>query len=81
MAEKDAMCAGRIHDNSSGVVMVPPYSGKALRENPSSVGLRWDKPKKERKLNVLIRDKISFVGVAHWTHGSRSCSWVLYRSP
>ena len=30
------------------------------------------------KLNVLIRDKISFVGVAHLTHGGRSCSWALY---
>jgi len=29
--------------------------------------------------NVLIRDKISFVGVAHLTHGGRSCSWALYR--
>jgi len=29
--------------------------------------------------NVLIRDKISFVGVAHLTRGGRSCSWALYR--
>jgi len=27
----------------------------------------------------LIRDKISFVGVAHLTRGGRSCSWALYR--
>ena len=32
------------------------------------------------ELNVLIRDKISFVGVAHLMCGGRSCSWVLYRS-
>ena len=40
------------------------------------------------KLNVLIRDKILFVGVAHLTRGGRfflralyrrSCSWALYR--
>jgi len=31
------------------------------------------------KLNVLIHDKISFVGVAHLTRGGRSCSWALYR--
>jgi len=31
------------------------------------------------KLNVVIRDKISFVGVAHLTRGGRSCSWALYR--
>ena len=31
------------------------------------------------KLNVLIRDKISFVGVTHLTRGGRSCSWALYR--
>ena len=31
------------------------------------------------KLNVLMRDKISFVGVAHLTHGGRSCSWAFYR--
>jgi len=29
--------------------------------------------------NVLIRDKISFVGVAHLTRGGGSCSWALYR--
>jgi len=29
------------------------------------------------KLNVLICDKILFVGVAHLTHGGRSCSWAL----
>jgi len=28
----------------------------------------------------VIRDKISFVGVAHLTRGGRSCSWALYRS-
>ena len=37
------------------------------------------------KLNVLIRDKISFVGVAHLgvahlTRGGRSCSMALYHS-
>ena len=31
------------------------------------------------KLNVLIRDKISFVGGAHLTRGGRSCLWALYR--
>ena len=31
------------------------------------------------KLNVLIRDKISFVGVAHLTRSGGSCSWALYR--
>jgi len=31
------------------------------------------------ELNVLIGDKISFVGVAHLTRGGRSCSWALYR--
>jgi len=32
------------------------------------------------KLDVLIRDKISFVGVAHLTaRGGRSCSWALDR--
>ena len=31
------------------------------------------------KRNVLIRDKISFVGVAHLTRGGRSCLWALYR--
>jgi len=36
---------------------------------------------KGAKLNVLICDKISFVGVAHLTRGGRSCSWALYRSP
>ena len=29
------------------------------------------------KINVLIRDKISFVGAAHLTRGRRSCSWEL----
>jgi len=29
--------------------------------------------------HVLIRDKISFVSVAHLTRGDRSCSWALYR--
>jgi len=37
------------------------------------------------KLNILICNKISFVGVqvAHMTRGGRTCSssWVLYRSP
>jgi len=28
-----------------------------------------------QRLNVLIRDKILFVGVAHLTRGVRSCSW------
>ena len=28
---------------------------------------------------TMIRDKISFVGVAHLTRGGRSCSWALYR--
>ena len=32
------------------------------------------------KLNVLIRDKILFVGIAHLTRASRSCSWALYHS-
>jgi len=36
---------------------------------------------KGTKLNVLIRDKISFVGVAHLTSGGRSCSWALYHFP
>jgi len=31
------------------------------------------------KINVLVRDKISFVGVAYLTRGGRSCSWALYR--
>ena len=31
------------------------------------------------KLNVLIRDKISFVSIAHLTSGGRSCWWALYR--
>jgi len=34
---------------------------------------------KEPELNVPIRDKISFVGVAHLTRGGRSCSWALCR--
>ena len=34
---------------------------------------------KGSELNVLIRQKISFVGVAHLTRGDRSCSWALYR--
>jgi len=34
---------------------------------------------KVSKLNVLIRDKISFVGVVHLTRGGRSCLWALYR--
>jgi len=29
--------------------------------------------------SVLIRDKISFVGVSHLARGSKSCSWALYR--
>jgi len=33
-----------------------------------------------KAIDVLIRDKISFVGVAHLTRGGRSCSWALYRS-
>jgi len=33
-----------------------------------------------RLINVLIRDKISFVGVAHLTRGGRSGSWALYRA-
>ena len=37
--------------------------------------------KKGPQLNVLIHDKISFLHVAHWTRGCRSCSWALYRSP
>ena len=41
------------------------------------VRLTWKGP----KLNVLIGDKISFVGAAHLTRGSRSCSWAFYRSP
>jgi len=32
------------------------------------------------KLNVFIRGKILFVGVAHLTHSGRSCLWVLYYS-
>jgi len=32
------------------------------------------------KKNVLIRDKIWFVGVAHLIHGGQFESWVLYRS-
>ena len=28
---------------------------------------------------IMIRHKISFVGVAHLTRGGRSCSWALYR--
>ena len=36
---------------------------------------------KGTKLNVLIRDKISVVGVALLTSGSRSCSWALYHFP
>ena len=42
---------------------------------------RYVWPKKGPKLNVLIRDKILFVGVALLTCGGRSCSWALYRSP
>jgi len=34
---------------------------------------------KGTKLNDLIRDKISFVGVAHLTRGGRSCWCALYR--
>jgi len=41
------------------------------------VCLTWKGPKQ----NILIRDKISFVGVSHLTRGDRSCSWALYRSP
>jgi len=33
------------------------------------------------KLNVLIRDKIYFVGIAQLTRGGRSCSWALYHFP
>jgi len=32
------------------------------------------------KLNVLIRDKISFDSVAHLMRGDRSCLCALYRS-
>ena len=35
--------------------------------------------RKGPKLNVLICDKIVFVGVAHLTRGGRSCSWAPYR--
>ena len=35
--------------------------------------------RKGLKLNVFIRDKISFVTVAHLTRGGCSCLWALYR--
>ena len=34
---------------------------------------------KRPKLNVFIREKMSFVGVAHLMRGGRSFSWALYR--
>jgi len=33
------------------------------------------------KLNILIRDKISFMGVAHLTRGGKILLVGLYRSP
>jgi len=45
-----------------------PFSGLE-----GTFDLKWP------KLNVLLRDKFSFVGVAHLTRGDRSCLWALCR--
>jgi len=47
---------------------------------PIGVSFFWTHKYKWHLSSFVIRDKISFVGVAHIMRGGRSCSWALYRS-
>ena len=58
-------------------------SGRQPRLQASPQSMRKSVPggkKSGVKLNVMIHEKISFVGVAQWTRDVRSCSWALYHS-
>ena len=73
------------HFNASK--LVNEFSSRRGLKKPAARELDREKdfPKrtfdlKGTKLNVPIRGKISFVGVAHFTCGGRSCLWVLYLS-
>ena len=56
-----------------------PCSAARREPNREKDSTKWSFDLKGPKLNVLICDKISFEGVAHFTRGSRSCSWARDR--